>query len=255
MWSASRDWEISVAAALLCHAGLLYGFQIALRPLATPEPRIVIEMALVPPPGDAKDGAPGRALVEAPLAAMTSAPPRAAEVRPPDRASRPLPPKPRRAPMPVPAAVPAPAEAPLRTETPAPVVTTAPQPGSGAPAGTGGRGAAGGSDGRSSETGSGSGTGPAALGVRATPRYRTNPAPIYPALARSRRQEGLVLVRVSVTAEGRPSRIELERSSGFSALDEAALEAVREWEFEPARVGARAVSSEIQVPVRFQLAD
>lgn len=101
----------------------------------------------------------------------------------------------------------------------------------------------------------GSGTGPGTSGARAKPRYRTNPAPIYPPLARSRRQEGLVLLRVSVTAEGRASRVELETSSGFSILDEAALEAVREWQFEPARMGPRAIGSEIQVPVRFQLAD
>jgi protein TonB len=110
-------------------------------------------------------------------------------------------------------------------------------------------------DGSSSEAGSGATTTRAEPGVRARPRYRSNPEPIYPASARLRRQEGLVLLRVDVTADGRASRVALEKSAGVSALDEAALEAVRGWEFEPARVGSEAVASRIEVPVRFKLAD
>ena len=87
----------------------------------------------------------------------------------------------------------------------------------------------------------------------ATPIYRVNPEPPYPATARRRRQEGLVLLAVRVTSQGRASRIELKQSSGFPALDEAAWQAVRGWEFEPARLGALAVESEIEVPVRFKL--
>lgn len=93
----------------------------------------------------------------------------------------------------------------------------------------------------------------AAPGLRATPTYRVNPEPPYPATARRRRQEGLVLLAVRVTTQGRASRIELKQSSGFPALDEAAWQAVRGWEFEPARLGALAVESEIEVPVRFKL--
>jgi protein TonB len=44
-------------------------------------------------------------------------------------------------------------------------------------------------------------------------------------------------------------------SSGFPRLDEAALQAARSWEFEPARVGSLAVKSDIEVPVRFKLTD
>lgn len=89
--------------------------------------------------------------------------------------------------------------------------------------------------------------------LRATPIYRVNPEPPYPATARRRRQEGRVLLAVRVTSQGRASRIELKQSSGFPALDEAAWQAVRGWEFEPARLGALAVESEIEVPVRFKL--
>jgi len=38
-------------------------------------------------------------------------------------------------------------------------------------------------------------------------------------------------------------------------LDDAALQAVRDWVFEPAGIGLIAVDSEIEVPVRIQITD
>jgi protein TonB len=90
-------------------------------------------------------------------------------------------------------------------------------------------------------------------GDRARADYRRNPKPPYPPAARRRYQEGLVLLSVNVTTQGRANRVVLIQSSGFTLLDEAALQTVRDWEFEPARIGPLAVESEIQVPIRFQL--
>jgi protein TonB len=90
-------------------------------------------------------------------------------------------------------------------------------------------------------------------GVRSKPNYLKNLEPQYPLLARRRGQEGLVVVTVKVTVEGRVANVALKESSGFPLLDDAALEAVREGEFEPARIGSRAVETEIEVPVRFKL--
>lgn len=92
-----------------------------------------------------------------------------------------------------------------------------------------------------------------ALGVLARPVYRRNPEPAYPAAARRRRQEGVTLLAVSVSASGRALRVAVKKSSGYQLLDEAAVGAVVDWEFEPARAGAVAVESEIEVPVRFVL--
>jgi len=89
--------------------------------------------------------------------------------------------------------------------------------------------------------------------VPARPDYLKNPEPAYPLAARRRRQEGLVLLAVTVTPQGRTARLEVKQSSGFSLLDQAAVQAVRDWEFEPARIGPIAVASEIEVPVRFKL--
>jgi TonB family protein len=81
------------------------------------------------------------------------------------------------------------------------------------------------------------------------------PAPAYPELARRRGQQGTVILAVKVAAAGRALRVEVKRSSGFILLDEAAARAVRNWEFEPARIHSRKVDSEIEIPVQFKIVD
>jgi periplasmic protein TonB len=110
-------------------------------------------------------------------------------------------------------------------------------------------------DGSSPEPGLDATTQKAEVGVKAKPNYLKNPEPTYPAAARRRHQEGLVLISVHVTAQGRAEKVEIKQSSGYPLLDEAALNAVRNWEFIPARIGTIALASEIEVPVRFKLAD
>ena len=87
----------------------------------------------------------------------------------------------------------------------------------------------------------------------AKPNYLRNPPPKYPAESRKLREEGLVLLKVSVTANGRAADVQLQRSSGFARLDDAALKAVRGWEFNPARAGGTPVACAVEVPVRFGL--
>ncbi|TDR81947.1 energy transducer TonB [Paludibacterium purpuratum] len=55
------------------------------------------------------------------------------------------------------------------------------------------------------------------------------PAPIYPALSRRAGERGAVLLQVSVDESGHPFRVEIEQSSGFERLDQAAQAAVRLW--------------------------
>lgn len=87
----------------------------------------------------------------------------------------------------------------------------------------------------------------------AKPDYRRNPEPEYPLIARRRGQQGSVLLNITVSPTGRATKVSLQQSSGFELLDQAALKAVKTWNFEPARVGAMAVESKIEVPVRFKL--
>ena len=69
------------------------------------------------------------------------------------------------------------------------------------------------------------------------------------------RQQGVVLVNVEVDADGLASDVNVSRSSGFPQLDEAAVQAVRQWKFEPARAAGFPVSSHVEVPVRFSLSE
>ena len=85
------------------------------------------------------------------------------------------------------------------------------------------------------------------------PEYRSNPAPIYPDSARRKRQEGVVWLMVEVGEHGETRAVAVQQSSGHTALDEAAVTAVRGWKFAPAREGERPVAARVEVPVRFRL--
>ena len=87
----------------------------------------------------------------------------------------------------------------------------------------------------------------------AKPNYLKNPPPRYPQESRRLHQEGRVMLRVAVTAQGRAERVTLEKSSGYALLDDSAIQAVRGWVFHPARIGSMAVASSVDVPVRFKL--
>jgi protein TonB len=83
--------------------------------------------------------------------------------------------------------------------------------------------------------------------------YLHNPKPVYPAIARRRHWEGLVVLRAYVTADGHCGEVAVQRSSGHEVLDRAALEAVRKWRFVPAKRGDVAQASWVTVPIEFQL--
>lgn len=83
--------------------------------------------------------------------------------------------------------------------------------------------------------------------------YLRNPPPRYPPAARRSGEEGTVTLKVLVSAEGAPVRVELDQSSGSLPLDSAALDAVKGWRFVPARRGAQNVEGWVRVPVVFRL--
>ncbi|HDS1737323.1 MULTISPECIES: energy transducer TonB [Pseudomonas] len=83
--------------------------------------------------------------------------------------------------------------------------------------------------------------------------YLKNPAPEYPQLAQRRGWEGTVLLRVEVMASGKPGQIQIQKSSGRQALDDAALAAVKRWSFVPAKQGDVAQSGWVSVPIDFKL--
>lgn len=85
--------------------------------------------------------------------------------------------------------------------------------------------------------------------------YAHNPKPEYPAIAKSRGWQGKVLLRVQVSAQGTSQSVAIEQSSGREILDEAAMEAVKQWKFVPARRGDTSVASSVIVPIVFTLRD
>lgn len=89
---------------------------------------------------------------------------------------------------------------------------------------------------------------PAPTGVR----LLSHAEPPYPAVSRQQNEEGTVMVRVTITAQGRVADAVLETSSGYSRLDEAAVKAVRTWRFAPNSNSSGATTS-VLVPVKFQL--
>lgn len=81
----------------------------------------------------------------------------------------------------------------------------------------------------------------------------TNRAPAYPEIALRRHEAGRVMLRVSVSAHGRPLEVDVAQSSGYPILNSAALSAVRQWQFIPAMQAGTAVAAIAEVPVRFQI--
>ena len=83
--------------------------------------------------------------------------------------------------------------------------------------------------------------------------YLHNPKPLYPAASRRLGEQGKVVLRVHVGADGAAEKIELKTSSGFARLDISAQDAVSRWRFVPARRGDQAVAAWVLVPIAFNL--
>jgi len=83
--------------------------------------------------------------------------------------------------------------------------------------------------------------------------YLDNPAPVYPASAKRAGEEGRVMLRVLVAADGRAQSVELAKTSGSERLDAAAIDAVRQWRFVAARRGDTTVAAYVIVPIVFSI--
>jgi TonB family protein len=83
------------------------------------------------------------------------------------------------------------------------------------------------------------------------PRAIFQASPLYPSEMRGKKLEGTVTLLFIVDATGKVSEPRVEQSS-HPAFERPALEAVRQWKFEPAVKGGRRVSCKMRVPIRFQ---
>ena len=85
------------------------------------------------------------------------------------------------------------------------------------------------------------------------PSIRNYRAPEYPAQMRRRNIEGRVILSLKIDQDGKTSEFEIHDSSGYEAFDQAALSAVKDWEFSAARLDDKFVSVKITLPIRFEL--
>jgi protein TonB len=77
--------------------------------------------------------------------------------------------------------------------------------------------------------------------------------PRYPTESRRQREQGTVVLELTLDADGRVAHIAVARSSGFSRLDEAALRAVRKWRWAPTMRDGQAVMVQGLVEIPFVL--
>lgn|GEM_PF-1265462 len=83
-------------------------------------------------------------------------------------------------------------------------------------------------------------------------RYINKPAG-YPRGAAARGEEGVVYLRTLVAPDGHAEAVEIEQSSGYADLDNAARSAVAKWHFRPAVRGGQPVESEMHEAYHFSL--
>ena len=91
--------------------------------------------------------------------------------------------------------------------------------------------------------------------VSASPLYRENTPPIYPAIAKLRGYEGVVLVNAEILPDGRVGNMAISKSSGYTILDKSAMEAVKLWKFEPAKKAGKPFAIRVKLPIKFVLHD
>jgi protein TonB len=83
--------------------------------------------------------------------------------------------------------------------------------------------------------------------------YVREPKPRYPPLSRKLREEGLVMLRVLIDEQGNACSIEVENSSGYARLDDAAREAVARATFRPYVEDGRPRRAVVLIPIEFYL--
>jgi periplasmic protein TonB len=81
----------------------------------------------------------------------------------------------------------------------------------------------------------------------------SNQKPIYPNMSKRLGEQGTVVLRVLVKADGSAGEVEVKSSSNYPRLDQAAVEAVKTWRFNSAKIDGKAIDEWYQVPIPFKL--
>jgi TonB family protein len=127
--------------------------------------------------------------------------------------------------------------------------------GSGGGIGSGSGGGVGSGEGPGVGPGRGGGFGGGVFSVGggvSAPKGIYTPDPEYSEEARKAKYQGVCVLWLIVDPNGRPRDIKIARSLGMG-LDQKAIEAVRNWKFEPAKKDGQPVAVQINVEVNFRL--
>ncbi|HXY04536.1 MAG TPA: energy transducer TonB [Terriglobales bacterium] len=127
--------------------------------------------------------------------------------------------------------------------------------GSGGGIGSGSGGGVGVGEGPGVGAGRGGGTGGGVFHVGggvSAPRPVFTPDPEYSEEARKAKYQGTCVLWLIVGPDGKPRDIKVSRTLGLG-LDEKAIEAVKQWKFEPAMKDGKPVAVQINVEVSFRL--
>ncbi len=97
-------------------------------------------------------------------------------------------------------------------------------------------------------------TNPSPISTQATGVTSTHTTPPYPEVERRMGHQGTVTLRVSIGTDGSVTGAQVEKSSGFPALDQAAVDWVtRHWKYKPAIQNGQPVASTSDAAVVFNL--
>lgn len=83
--------------------------------------------------------------------------------------------------------------------------------------------------------------------------YLNNTKPAYPAISKRLGEQGRVVVRVFIDADGQPSQASVKQSSGFDRLDQASVETALKWRYAPGKRAGVAQGMWFDVPLNWQL--
>jgi protein TonB len=83
--------------------------------------------------------------------------------------------------------------------------------------------------------------------------YLNNPKPHYPPMSKRLGEQGKVVVRTLIGADGTAQQAEIKQSSGFERLDQAALATALRWRYVPGKRAGVAQAMWFNVPFQFLL--
>jgi protein TonB len=93
----------------------------------------------------------------------------------------------------------------------------------------------------------------ASSGEDVPPNFLSRPLPAYPEHLLIDGVEGVVRLLVTINRDGRVGAAAVHSSSGYSAMDDSALETVRSWQFTPARRHGLPIEKQVVIPIRFRI--